>query len=122
MEEERIHVYDADLRLAQATDHARNLAGTLVQFDGEHIGVKKQREARLLALATELSSKFAGQMTGKEEEVLVEKVTGSSAYGYTRNYVRTEVLLASGTSVPAPGDIIRGTVTGSNGAEIVLKN
>lgn len=108
----RIHVFPYSLR--QGTK-----AAEMEQVAPE---IKKQREARLLALATELSSKFAGQMTGKEEEVLVEKVTGSSAYGYTRNYVRTEVLLASGTSVPAPGDIIRGTVTGSNGAEIVLKN
>lgn len=84
--------------------------------------VKKQREARLLALASDLAADFASKMTGKEETVLVEKVTGRTVSGYTENYVRAEAEIPTDMELPVPGDIIRGTVTGSNGAEIVLKN
>jgi len=83
--------------------------------------VKKQREARLLALASDLSSEFAKGLTGKEEEILIEKVTGSVASGYTRNYVRAEAHFDAGAGVPAAGDIVRGVVTGTDGAGIVLK-
>ena len=108
----RIHVFPYSLREG-------TIAASMEQVAHE---VKKQRESRLLALASGLSARFAENMIGRNEDVLIEKVSGSSAYGYTRNYVRAEALLVSGANTPAPGDIIRGTVTGSSGAEIVLKN
>lgn len=108
----RIHVFPYSLRKGTKAAEMEQVAPE----------VKKQREARLLALASDLSSKFASRMTGNEEEILVEKVTGAAAYGYTRNYVRAEALLDSGKPIPVPGDIIRGTVTGSSGSEITLKN
>ena len=107
----RIHVFPYSLRKGTR-------AAEMEQVDP---GVKKQREARLLALASELSQKFADTMTGKEVSVLVEKVTGTKASGYTENYVRAEAEYAPGAVLPVPGDIIKGTVTGTNGAEIVLK-
>ena len=38
MEEQGIHIHDADLSLAQAADHARDLTRTFVQLDGEDVG------------------------------------------------------------------------------------
>ena len=108
----RIHVFPYSLR--EGTK-----AASMEQVAHE---VKKQRESRLLALASDLSAEFAKAMTGRNEDVLVEKVSGLTASGYTRNYVRAEVLFDAGNGVPVPGDVIRGVVTGSKGAEIVLKN
>lgn len=107
----RIHVFPYSLRKGTK-------AAEMQQVDPE---VKKKREARLLALASDLSSDFAVQMTGKKADILVEKVTGNTASGYTKNYVRAETVIPDGTRIPVPGDIISGTVTGSNGAEVVLK-
>lgn len=107
----RIHVFPYSLRKGTKAAEMEQVAPE----------IKKQREARLLALASDLSSGFAEQMTGKEEEVLVEKIEGTIASGYTRNYVRAEVPFDPGSKLHAPGDIITGTVTGSNGGEIVLK-
>ena len=108
----RIHVFPYSLREGTKAAEMEQVAHE----------VKKQREARLLELASKLSAKFAEAMIGRDEDVLVEKITGSSAFGYTKNYVRAEVGYASESVLPKPGDIVSGTVTGSKGAEIVLKN
>lgn len=107
----RIHVFPYSLRKGTKAAEMEQVAPE----------VKKQREDRLLALAADLSARFAGRMKGVEEEVLVEKVSASGASGYTKNYVRAEVLTGPDRPAPVPGDIIRGTVTGSIGAEVVLK-
>ena len=107
----RIHVFPYSMRKGTK-------AAEMEQVDPE---VKKQREARLLALASDLSSKFASRMNGKQADILVEKVSGNTASGYTKNYVRADAIIPDGTRIPSPGDIISGTVTGSNGAEVVLK-
>ena len=107
----RIHVFPYSLRKGTK-------AAEMEQVGPE---VKKQRETRLLALASDLSSKFAENMTGSSADILVEKVSGNTASGYTRNYVRADAVIPDGIRIPAPGDIISGTVTGSNGAGIVLK-
>lgn len=107
----RIHVFPYSLRKGTK-------AAEMQQVDP---GIKKQREARLLELASDLSSRFADSMTGNEETVLVEKVSGNKAVGYTANYVRAEAVFAPGGTLPEPGDIIRGTVTETKGAEIVLR-
>jgi len=107
----RIHVFPYSLREGTKAAEMKQVAHE----------VKKQREARLLALASDLSSEFAKGLTGKEEEILIEKVTGSVASGYTRNYVRAEAHFDAGAGVPAAGDIVRGVVTGTDGAGIVLK-
>ena len=107
----RIHVFPYSLRKGTK-------AAEMEQVTPE---VKKQRESRLLALASDLSSEFAGRLKGRKEEILVEKTEGMKASGYTRNYVRAEAVFDQGLTLPVPGDIVRGTVTGSSGAEIVLK-
>ena len=107
----RIHVFPYSLREGTKAAEMKQVAHE----------VKKQREARLLALASDLSSEFAKGLTGKEEEILIEKVTGSVASGYTRNYVRAEARFDPKAGVPAAGDIVRGVVTGTDGAGIVLK-
>lgn len=107
----RIHVFPYSLRKGTKAAEMEQVAPD----------VKKQREARLLALASGLASDFAAHMIGNHESVLVEKVTDKMVSGYTKNYVRAELKIPSGMDIPAPGDIISGKVTGSNGAEIVLK-
>lgn len=107
----RIHVFPYSLREGTKAAQMKQVAHE----------VKKQREARLLALASDLSSRFATGLVGKEEDILIEKVTGSKAYGYTRNYVRGEVHFDPEACDPVPGDIVKGMVTGTDGAEIVLK-
>lgn len=107
----RIHVFPYSLRKGTKAAEMEQVAPD----------VKKERETRLLELASELSARFAKQMTGREADILVEKITGMKAYGYTGNYVRTEAVFAPEDDLPSPGDIIKGTVTDSRGAEIVLK-
>lgn len=107
----RIHVFPYSLRKGTK-------AAEMEQVTPD---IKKLREDRLLSLASELSARFAGQMNGKEEEVLVEKITGNVASGYTKNYVRAEVTVDASETMPVPGNIIKGTVSGSSGAEVVLK-
>lgn len=107
----RIHVFPYSMRKGTKAAEMEQVAPE----------IKKQREDRLLALASDLSSKFAMQMTGKNEDILVEKVTGNTAFGYTKNYVRAEAVIPDGARIPEPGEIIGGNVAGSNGAEIVLK-
>ena len=107
----RIHVFPYSLRKGTK-------AAEMEQVMPE---VKKKRETRLLALASELSSDFAKRMIGKKTEILVEKVSGNTASGYTGNYVRAEAVIPDGSRIPGPGEIISGTVSGSNGSEIVLK-
>lgn len=107
----RIHVFPYSLRKGTKAAEMEQVAPE----------VKKERETRLLALASDLSSRFAKQMKGREESILVEKISGMTAYGYTENYVRTEALIGREDALPSPGDIIKGTVTDSCGAEIVLQ-
>ena len=107
----RIHVFPYSLRKGTK-------AAEMEQVLPE---IKKKRETKLLALAAELSSNFANQMTGKKAEILVEKVSNNTASGYTANYVRAEAVIPDGSRIPGPGEIISGTVSGSNGAEIILR-
>ena len=107
----KIHVFPYSLRKGTKAAEMEQVAPE----------IKKQRESRLLALASDLSSEFAGRLKGRKEEILVEKTEGMKASGYTRNYVRAEAVFDQGLTLPVPGDIVRGTVTGSSGAEIVLK-
>lgn len=108
----KIHVFPYSLREGTKAAEMQQVAHE----------IKKQREARLLELASQLASDFAVNMTGREETVLVEKTEGMSAFGYTRNYVRAEVVSEPEKELPKPGDIVAGTVTGTKGAEVVLKN
>lgn len=107
----RIHVFPYSLRKGTK-------AAEMEQVLPE---IKKKRETRLLALASELSSDFANQMTGKKTEILVEKVINNTASGYTGNYVRAEAVIPDGVRIPVPGEIISGTVSCSNGAEIIIR-
>ena len=108
----RIHVFPYSLR--EGTK-----AASMEQVAHE---VKKQRESRLLSLASDLSERFAAGMVGRQETVLVEKTEGNKAFGYTANYVRSQIEFADKTGLPSPGNIVKGTVTGTSGAELVLKN
>lgn len=107
----RIHVFPYSLREGTKAAEMEQVAHD----------IKKEREARLLELASKLASDFASKMTGREVSVLVEKTEGTTASGYTANYVRAELQYGPESVLPAPGEIVRGIADAASGAELVLK-
>ena len=59
-------------------------------------------------------------MTGKTAEVLVETAEGGVPEGYTANYVRTKVDAGADSAQIKPGDIVKGTITGSEGSYCLM--
>ena len=66
--------------------------------------IQKQRVAKLLKLADELSSNFAARFIGQTISILVEKTDDEFAEGLTENYLKARVRL-NGRKVQA-GDIV----------------
>ena len=67
-----------------------------------------------MALSNDLEHAFAGSMTGKEVEVLVEQDNS----GYTANYVRA--VIESDVKIEA-GTLYKGVVTAANGSDLIVK-
>ena len=102
----KIHVFPYSEREGTA-------AAAMSQMD---MFVRKARAAELIKISDGLAADFASAMTGKEAEVLVETCENDIPEGYTANYVRTRINVSAKEAGIKAGDIVRGTVTGSDGA------
>ena len=102
----KIHVFPYSEREGTA-------AAAMPQMD---MSVRKARAAELIKISDGLAADFAAGMTGREAEVLVETCENDTPEGYTANYVRTRINVSAAEAGIKPGDIVRGTVTGSDGA------
>lgn len=102
----KIHVFPYSVR--EGTK-----AAEMPQID---MGVRKARARRLIGLSDRLSAQFASDMTGKEAEILIEKIVEKDgkavAEGYTANYVRA--FADAGDRDFSRGELIKGTVYGSD--------
>lgn len=87
-------------------------AADMPQMD---MSIRKTRAKRLIEVSDELASEFASSMTGKEIEILIEKIEEKDgktvAEGYTANYIRTYGELK--TPDITKGSIVKGVITGS---------
>ena len=102
----KIHVFPYSEREGTA-------AAAMPQMD---MSVRKARAAKLIGISDELSAEFAAGMTGKTAEVLVETVSDGIPEGYTANYVRTKITEGADVSEIRSGDIVKGVISGSDGA------
>jgi threonylcarbamoyladenosine tRNA methylthiotransferase MtaB len=70
-------------------------AGTVAATLGDFVEpkIQKRRVDELLALAEELSTRFAAQLAGQTLPVLIESVAGNYAEGLTENYLKARVPL-----------------------------
>lgn len=102
----KIHVFPYSEREGTA-------AAAMPQMD---MSVRKARAAKLISISDELSAEFAAGMTGKTAEVLVETVSDGIPEGYTANYVRTKITEGADVSEIRSGDIVKGVISGSDGA------
>ena len=84
-------------------------AADMPQMD---MSIRKARAKRLIEVSDELASEFASSMTGKETEILIEKIEEKDgrivAEGYTGNYVRAFAEVEKDKF--SRGNIIKGTV------------
>ena len=88
-------------------------AASMPQID---MSVRKARARRLIELSDRLAAEFASGMTGKEAEILIEKIEEKDgktiAEGYTANYIRT--FAESFGREFARGDMLKGIICGSD--------
>ncbi|MEO8829747.1 30S ribosomal protein S12 methylthiotransferase RimO [Lapillicoccus sp.] len=99
--------------------------------------VVSERVARITDLVEELTSQRAAERIGEDVEVLVEElddevseagetgagsVTGRTAYQGPDVDGSTTVLFAPGVPRPAVGEIVRATVVGSKGVDLVARS
>ena len=101
----KIHVFPYSVR--EGTK-----AADMPQID---MGVRKARAKRLIEVSDRLSAEFASAMTGKEAEILIEKIEDKDGKlvveGYTANYIRTFAVCEGREYVK--GSIVKGVITGS---------
>ena len=101
----KIHVFPYSVR--EGTK-----AAEMPQID---MGVRKARAKRLIEVSDRLSAEFASAMTGKEAEILIEKIEDKDGKlvveGYTANYIRTFAVCEGREYVK--GSIVKGVITGS---------
>ena len=88
-----------------------------------NMSIRKERARRLIEVSDRLSAGFASAMTGKEAEILIEKITEKdgrhTAEGYTANYIRAFAdVTDSGFS---RGDIVKGVITGTENDSCLMK-
>ncbi len=102
----KIHVFPYSEREGTA-------AAAMPQMD---MSVRKARAAKLISISDELSAEFAAGMNGKTAEVLVETISDGIPEGYTANYVRTKITEGADVSEIRSGDIVKGVISGSDGA------
>jgi threonylcarbamoyladenosine tRNA methylthiotransferase MtaB len=109
----KIHVFPYSVR--EGTK-----AAEMPQID---MSIRKERAKRLIELSDRLSAEFAAGFTGKEAEILVEKIVEKDgrlvAEGYTASYIRTFADVTSGDF--SRGDIIKGVITGSENETCLME-
>lgn len=102
----KIHVFPYSVR------EGTKAAG-MPQID---MSVRKARAKRLIEVSDRLSAEFAAAMTGKEADILIEKIEEKDgktvAEGYTANYIRT-FADCEGREF-SKGVIAKGVITGSD--------
>ena len=103
----------AKIHVFPYSEREGTVAAAMPQMD---MSVRKARAAELIKISDELSSEFAAGMTGRTAEVLVETASDGIPEGYTANYVRTKITSGAGISDIRSGDIVRGVISGSDGA------
>ena len=95
-------------------------AASLPQID---MSIRKARAKRLIEVSDRLSAEFASSMTGKEAEILIEKIVQrdgkTAAEGYTANYIRTYA--ETGEGCFSRGDVVKGVITGSENETCLMK-
>ncbi|MCI2044341.1 MAG: tRNA (N(6)-L-threonylcarbamoyladenosine(37)-C(2))-methylthiotransferase MtaB [Mageeibacillus sp.] len=95
-------------------------AASMPQLD---MSVRRARAQKMIALSERLSSDFASAMVGRTVRVLVEKRPANNAdgraEGYSENYVRTYI---GNKREAMPGDIITGTIVGTEGASCIIES
>ena len=94
-------------------------AADMPQMD---MSIRKSRAKRLIEVSDELASEFASSMTGKEIEILIEKIEEKDgktiAEGYTGNYVRAFAEVEK--DMFSRGDIVKGTVVRAENENIFV--
>ena len=94
-------------------------AADMPQMD---MSIRKNRAKRLIEVSDELASEFASSMTGKETEILIEKIEEKDgktiAEGYTGNYVRAFAEVEKDKF--SRGDIVKGTVVRAENENIFV--
>ena len=95
-------------------------AASMPQMD---MSIRKARAKRLIEVSDKLAAEFASSMTGREAEILVEKITEKdgqlTAEGYTANYIRTFAAL-EGRNI-SKGELVKGVITGSENENCFIK-
>ncbi len=88
-----------------------------------NMSIRKERAKRLIEVSDRLSAGFASYMTGKEAEILIEKITEKegrhTAEGYTANYIRAFADVTDGGF--SRGDIVKGVITGNENDSCLMK-
>ena len=94
-------------------------AADMPQMD---MSIRKARAKRLIEVSDELASEFASSMTGKETEILIEKIEEKDgktiAEGYTGNYVRAFAEVEK--NMFSRGDIVKGTAVRAENENIFV--
>ena len=94
-------------------------AADMPQMD---MSIRKSRAKRLIEVSDELASEFASSMTGKETEILIEKIEEKDgktiAEGYTGNYVRAFAEVEK--NMFSRGDIVKGTAVRAENENIFV--
>ena len=95
-------------------------AASMPQMD---MSIRKSRAKRLIEVSDKLAAEFASSMTGREAEILVEKITEKdgqlTAEGYTANYIRTFAAL-EGRNI-SKGELVKGVITDSENENCFIK-
>ena len=88
-----------------------------------NMSIRKERAKRLIEVSDRLSAGFASSMTGKEAEILIEKITEKdgrhTAEGYTANYIRAFADVTDGGF--SRGDIVKGVIIGNENDSCLMK-
>ena len=94
-------------------------AADMPQMD---MSIRKNRAKKLIEVSDELASEFASSMTGKEIEILIEKIEEKDgktiAEGYTGNYVRAFAEVEK--DMFSRGDIVKGTAVRAENENIFV--
>ena len=109
----KIHVFPYSVR--EGTK-----AADMPQID---MSIRKARAKKLIEVSDTLAAEFAASMTGKEAEILIEKIEEKDgktvAEGYTANYIRTFAEVENDRF--SRGDIVKGAVIRSENENLFVK-
>lgn len=109
----KIHVFPYSVR--EGTK-----AADMPQID---MSIRKARAKRLIEVSSKLETEFAASMTGKEAEILIEKIEEKDgktvSEGYTANYIRTFAEVSDGDFTR--GDIVKGVIIGAERENCFIK-